>query len=354
MLKHCTLQSAFPALGQALPRVALTTLPTIIRSAIYPSAHGSREILIKDDSQSATLYGGNKVRKLEYLLARALAKERNVVATFGAVGSHHALATALYADQLQLRSIAFLSHQTRTADIAATLRLHLQLGTTLVPFGGSYAARIATLREQLRGQRTMIIPAGGSSWLGNVAFIDAAFELAGQIARGECPRPDRLYVATGTMGTAIGLALGLALCELPVEVHAVRITPAEITDDTRLQRLANKTALMLNRLDAKFPRDLARRMQLVLRHDFYGAGYAHTDAATQRAIAIGRDELGLQLEATYTGKAMAALLHDLDDRSVKGMTPLFWQSYHAAPLPVAVNAAGDLSALPAEFSRYLS
>jgi D-cysteine desulfhydrase len=198
----------------------------------------------------------------------------------------------------------------------------------------------------------MVIPMGGSAWLGNVAFIDAALELATQIAAGECPQPDRLYVATGTMGTAIGLALGLALCELPIEVHAVRVSPFDISNEERLQRLAAKTVGMLHRLEPRFPADLASRMKLVFRHDFFGAGYAHSDAATERAIRLARDELELPLEATYTGKAMAALLADREDsRSGK---PMFWQTYHAAPLPKPGHLAQANSPLPAEFQRYFS
>lgn len=348
------LKAAFPSVGDALPRLALTTVPTPVQIVELQLASGARSVLIKEDNRSAALYGGNKVRKLEYLLAQAAKKQRDVIATFGAAGSHHALATALYARQRQLQCIAFLSHQTRTADIKATLQTHLALGTRLVSFGGTYAARISILRRHLRGQRALVIPAGGSSWLGNIAFIDAAFELACQVERGDIPLPDRLYVATGTMGTAIGLALGFALLELPVTVHAVRITPLAITDETRLQRLAAKTALMLHRLDSSFPRDLAGRMRLRLRHGFFGSGYAHTNALTERAIRMARDAMGLQLEATYTGKAMAALLKDCADPASAGEVAMFWQSYHAAPLPEIKNAQSDMSALPPDFLRYFS
>ncbi len=341
----------YPRLRHALGQLALTTLPTPVRVAQLADATA---VVIKDDSRTASLYGGNKVRKLEFLLARALHKQCDTVATFGAVGSHHALATALYAQQLNLHTIAFLSHQTRTDGIAETLALHQALGTTLVCFGGSYRERIATLRKHLRNKRAMIIPAGGSAWHGNVAYIDAALELAGQIARKECPQPDRMYVATGTMGTAIGLALGFALCDLPIDVHAVRITPLEITDERRLQRLAAKTARMLHRLDDSFPEDLARRMRLTLRHDFYGAGYAHSNAVTERAIGVAHDALELQLEATYTGKAMAALLADQQVAGKRAGTPMFWQTYHAAPLPAAPAALGSRGTLPEEFRRYFS
>ncbi|NNL54286.1 MAG: pyridoxal-phosphate dependent enzyme [Woeseia sp.] len=352
MSNFSDLRSAYPALREALPTVRLTDLPTPVRSVSLAHASGTRTVLIKEDNLSAGLYGGNKVRKLEYLLARAILRKRKTIATFGAVGSHHALATTLYARQLNLHTIAFLSHQSRTRDIAATLSTHLAAETELVSYGGSYAERIATLRQHLRGRRAMIIPAGGSSWLGNVAFMDAAFEFAAQVSRGECPLPDRVYIATGTMGTAVGLALGFALCKLPTEVHAIRITPSSITDETLLRRLATKTAYMLHRLDNNIPDTLARNIKLTLRHEFFGSGYAHSNADTERAIALAERDLGMTLEATYTGKAMAALLHDIGVASNRGMTPLFWQSYHAAALPVVASERVSKDALPRDFLRY--
>lgn len=343
-----------PDFDGILPRVRLASLPTPVRTATLHSVDVSQTILIKEDNRSATLYGGNKVRKLEYLLGRALARDRKAVATFGAVGSHHALATALYARELSLDSIAFLTHQTRTANIAATLNMHLSIGTELVPFGGSYAQRIAILRSHLRGRRAAVIPMGGSSWLGTVAFVSATFELADQIREGVCDCPDRIYVATGTMGTAAGLALGFALCELPVEVQAIRITPSDITDEVKLARLTNKTLAMLHRQDSRVPSALPGALRLRLRHEFYGAGYAHTNDATERAIAIAKRDLGLNLEATYTGKAMAALLHDVESGSCADKTVMFWQSYHAAPLPITSDAPLDTQRLPEEFRRYFS
>lgn len=349
------LQTAFPQLARRLPRLALADLPTPVRSVTLDHVGGRCRLIIKQDDRSSGLYGGNKVRKLEYLLARARRRERKAIATFGTVGSHHALATALHARRLGFENIAFLSHQAKAPGIADALALHLEIGSEIVPFGGERRERIATLRQTLRGRRVSVIPAGGSSWLGTVGFVNAALELAAQIAAGECALPARVYVATGTMGTAVGLALGFALAGLPIDVHAVRISHKTITSREKLDRLATKTAMMLRRLDRSVPRDLAANMRLTLRHEFFGEGYARSNAATDDAIAIASRDLGLQLEATYTGKAMAALLSDLGDPATRGMRLLFWQSYHAAPLPAARQRALDALAaeLPEAFQRYL-
>lgn len=346
--------ATFPELARHVPRIPLAELPTPVRAVSCERRSGTRRILIKEDNRSARAYGGNKVRKLEYLLARARRRDARLIATFGTVGSHHALATSVYAQQLGFDSIAFLSHQARTADVAPALNRHLELGTELVPFGGSRAERIATLRRHLRGRRAHIIPLGGSSWLGTLGFVNAGLELAQQIRSGDCDRPDRVYVATGTMGTAVGLALGFALAELPLPLHAIRISHPSITNAAGIRHLADKTAQLMHRYDRRIPADLAGRLQLTLRHEFFAGGYAHTDAATERAIDIARNEMNLKLEVTYTGKAMAALLSDLDAPEGNQMTPLFWHSYHGAPLPCGDGLPADTAGLPDEFLRYFS
>jgi len=126
------LAQAFPALDEALPRVALAELPTPLTDV---SALGTRlgigSLAIKRDDLTSPIYGGNKVRKLEFLLADALARGCDAVATFGAVGSNHALATAVFAGRLGLGCHVILVPQPATPAIAPKLRYLLWLGATV-------------------------------------------------------------------------------------------------------------------------------------------------------------------------------------------------------------------------------
>lgn len=347
---HLSLQ--FPGLGKSLKRENLANLPTPASELAVHHASGQRTISIKYDNLTGDLYGGNKVRKLEYLLRHAGESHRSRIATFGTVGSNHALATALYAHKLGFGCTCFLSHQTKTPMAPATLNMHIRNGTELVRYGGSYAKRIATLREHLWGRNACVVPGGGSSWRGSVGFVNAGLELAEQISTGVVSQPDRLYVATGTMGTAAGLGVGLALAGLPTEVQAVRVSVPEIMNEEALQRLVAKTALMLRRMDDTIPADLANRVKIIVRHDFFAGGYARTDDATDAAVAYARDQLGIELETTYTGKAMAALLCDLDNPAFADSNFLFWNTYSSAELPVPNDQPLDKAALPEEFIRY--
>lgn len=347
-----TLADTFPALAKRLRKTPLADLPTAVAEKSVRTASGRRAISIKYDNLTGELYGGNKVRKLEYILRRASDKHARRVATFGAVASNHALATALYASRLGFECTCFLSHQSRTANAAKILNMHLRNDTEIVPFGGSRASRVDSMRRHLQGRRCWVIPMGGSSWLGAIGFVNAGLELADQIADGAIPMPDRLYVATGTMATAAGLALGLALRDLPTEVQAIRVTHELIGNRAGMRRLMTKTATLMHQLDPSIPQNLADRTKLEYRDEFFGDGYARSNKETDRAIAFARDEFGLSLEATYTGKAMAALLQDLKSPAFAEQSLLFWNTYNSRPLPVSGDRPDDTAGLPGEFLRY--
>ncbi len=346
------LQIRFPGLTTDLPRVPLASLPTPVRDAELAIGTCRRRISIKDDGCSGEPYGGNKVRKLEYLLGRIDRERVDRVATYGTVASNHALATAIYTRGLGLQPICFLAHQTRTPLAATALARHLQLGTELVPFCGNRSARIGIQRRILQGRRATVIPMGGSSWTGCVGFITAGLELSKQIDAGLLPCPDRVYVATGTMGTAAGLALGLALAERPVTVHAVRVSDTTIANPRVLERLLQKCCYMLHRLEKRFPEDLYRQARIELRDEFFGPGYARSTPETDAAITAAGEQARVCLEATYTGKAFAALLSDLRDASIGNVRCLFWNTYSA--IPQVVDPPPDPAQLPAEFHRYFS
>jgi D-cysteine desulfhydrase len=208
------------------------------------------------------------------------------------------------------------------------------------------------LRTHLWNRHAWVIPAGGSNWLATIGFVNAGLELAEQIASGAIGVPDRLYVANGTMATATGLALGLALAGLPTEVHAVRVTEDFVANPDAMRRLMVKTTMLMNRLDPSIPADLAERARYCFREGFVGDGYARTNEATDRAVDVAQNELGLVLETTYTGKAMAAMLQDLGQAATARKSMLFWNTYNSRPLAAGSERPSDVSGLPKEFLRY--
>ncbi len=344
------LAAAFPSLARQIGRLKLADLPTPLARRSVSTAGHSASIAIKRDDLTNRLYGGNKVRKLEYLLQRAVERGARRVATFGSVASHHALATALFARELGLGCTCLLSHQTRTPACASTLGLMLTYGAEIVWYGRRRRERIETMRRFVQGRSTWVIPMGGSSWVGTLGYVNAGLELAAQIEAGETDEPESVYVATGTLGTAVGLAIGLALAGIAAKVHAVRVSHPSIVNRDVLVRLLGKTVAMMRHFDAEVPADLATRTKIKIRGEFFGPGYAKSTPEADRAMAAAETELGMRLETTYTAKAMAALLHDLGRRP--GRNVLFWNTYNSRSLPELPITAPDVGSLPEEFLSY--
>jgi D-cysteine desulfhydrase len=337
----------WPQLRGRVPHIPLGTFPTPVDTVTLPDG---REVQIKRDDQSAQTYAGNKLRKLEFLLADARARGAKRLITAGATGSHHAFATAYHGRDQGFDVTLVLFPQTRTPHVREMLLLDAAVGAELrwasrmemIPFG------VWRARAAHRGEAPQIIAPGGSSAIGTLGYVSAALELARQIERGEATAPTSVHVAMGTMGTAAGLALGFACLGLQIPVVATRITARIVTNERMLASLMRATVTLLRGAGVDVP-DAESAMRLItIRHDQLGAGYGHSteagDAATHlfRACDIG-------LDATYTAKAAAALLSVTTDDE----RPLFWHTLSAA-LPRHLLRDVSEAMLPAQFAAYLA
>ena len=344
------LAATYPGIGMRVPKTAIADLPTPVSTHRLALGRRTFDVAVKHDEATSSLYGGNKVRKLEYLLRRAQDRGARRVATFGAAGSNHALATAMHAAELGLDCTCFLSHQKVTPNVARTLNMHRQLGTEIFRWGHD-VDQVTLFRERLQGRGTWVIPLGGTCWVGAVGFVNAGLELAAQVADGLIQPPDRIYIACGTTGSAAGLALGIAAAGLDSIVHAVQVADNPFASERKMLELMNKSRHLLNRADSTFMAN-GHVQNVVWRDEFLAGGYARVDDATAAAVTVAKEELDLSLETTYTGKAMAAMLHDLQASGNDGESCLFWNTYNAQALPVTDEPPAELGNIPAEFGRY--
>ena len=349
----------YPALQASLPYASLATLPTPVEpwSRLGAKA-GIGGLYVKRDDISGEAYGGNKVRKLEFLLACAQALGARTVLTFGAAGSNHALATAIYAEQLGLEAISMMVPQQNAHSVQRNLLRGQAAGASLRLFGGRKPVSQGTVQEVVErfrsgAGRPFIIPAGGSAPLGVVGFVNAALELAGQVEAGLIPEPDRIYVASGTMGTCVGLLLGLAAAGLKTEVVAVRVTTAPYTSPAKARKLFARTLGLLRRADGSFP-DLAfPEGRFTLRDEFLGEGYARYTEAGAAAVKAVKALEGVSLEGTYTGKALACLISDGASGTLENKNALFWNTYNSRSQDKALKNV-DYHQLPEGFHRYFT
>lgn len=196
----------------------------------------------------------------------------------------------------------------------------------------------------------MLIPPGGSSAPGVVGFVNAAFELKEQVQKGDTPEPDLIYVATGTMGTAGGLMLGSRAAGLKSHVVAVAVGDQRFVNAKKMLALLRRTNAYLCSLDKSFPMCSFGESDIEIRHDFVGPGYAHFTEEGMSAAARMQQFEGIRLEGTYTGKALAGLVHDVTERGRTGTT-LFWNTFNSRDLSDEI-ADRDYHELSACFHRY--
>ena len=331
-------------------RLRLASLPTALEPARQlGAAIGAPALLTKRDDIAGPLYGGNKVRKLEYLLGDAVQRGCDAVVTFGAAGSNHALATAVYAKQAGLDCYAVLTDQVHTPWVANTLRWHALLGTHLSHAPGYLETQVAA--EQLRTahpsgpNRLYEVAWGGSSALGCLGFVDAAAELLAQLATVGVAGNLRVYLPCGTMGSVAGLLVGLRMAGVKATVVGVKVVPQNVVDATAVLKLATAVETLLP-VGPSGP-----NAQLEFRTEFAGDGYALPTAECLEAVAMARDLEGFKLDTTYSGKSLACLIADARSGRLADCTPIFWQTWNSRPYPPGLEQT-DVSRLPAAFQKF--
>ena len=347
------LYSRYPQLEASLPRLALSQGPSPVSEL---AGLGGKAVWIKNDGLYGTIYGGNKPRKLEFILPDVRRKGAATIITFGGLGTHHGLATTLYGRQQDLRTVLLLVDQPVDSTVRRQLCWLQQAGAILRYTGTRRRtmlwAPLVLLRyaDWRRRKLPYPLPPGGSSPLGILGFVNAAFELADQVAAGELPEPKSVVVALGSGGTAAGLALGLHLAGLRSRLVAVRVSDPE-TPRT-VARLANATARLMRSRGAALPSAKIAPAAITVFSDWAGEGYGYLTPEAKRAQALLQEREGLALEQTYTAKTMAAILAMLEDGRLDEGPTLYWHTYNALPPPLPEPGPDDYLRLPPAFHRF--
>lgn len=292
----------------ALPRQRLARLPTPLheaarlRDALGGRAHCPRILLKRDDLTDLAL-GGNKARKLEFILPDARARGATVLVTTGGPQSNHARMTAAAASLAGMRAVLVL---TGDHGGGGNLVLDNLLGaeTYIVPDEAAESAKLAAILDELRraGERPFVVPLGGSCALGAIGYVLATREILQQLEADNGPPPDRLYHASGSRGTQAGLELGARLFSAPWRVTGVAVSGGEVEKRDRAARIIAEAASLL---DSTVEFDAS---ELQTEQKYFGAGYGvPTREGTEAIRMLARTE-GIFLDPVYTAKAMAGLI----------------------------------------------
>jgi 1-aminocyclopropane-1-carboxylate deaminase/D-cysteine desulfhydrase-like pyridoxal-dependent ACC family enzyme len=341
---------------RALPWVSLAELPTPVSSApALAEAAGAAGVWIKRDDLSGAVYGGNKVRKLEFLVGEALAAGATDIVTFGAAGSNHALATAIYGGAHGIEVHSMLIPQPNARYVRRNVAAAIAAGADLhhYPDQGHMMRGTVRLLKRLNGvgRRPFVIPFGGTTPTSTAGFVNAALELASQVESGVLPEPDLAFVALGSWGTSAGVALGLRAAGMRTRVVAVPVVSEGPRRADDLVATISSAQAALRGHDPAFPEFEWGPGDFDVTKGFLGEEYARFTPAGMEAVRLVEERAGVHLEGTYTGKAFSALLARGRAGALKSANVLFWDTYNSRDLSGLIGQA-DPARIPARFRAY--
>jgi D-cysteine desulfhydrase family pyridoxal phosphate-dependent enzyme len=297
--------------------------PTLVEPLPRLSAllGGGPRLFIKRDDAIPFGFGGNKIRKLALVAARAQADGADTLITAGGVQSNHARATAAVAAKLGMRAVLVANGQ-RPARLTANALLDQLLGAEVIYVQSreERAPKIFEIAAQLRagGRLPYAIPIGASTPLGAVAFALAVAELLDQM-----PAPDVIVHSSSSGGTQAGLVAGCRLLGLPTRVIGVSADEAAASLQSQVRAIVSGIADLL----ALDPSALQSGTAIEVDDRFVGGGYGVPTDESREAIDLAARTEGIFLDPTYTAKAMAGLIaYVRQQRVVEGETVLFWHT----------------------------
>ena len=292
------------------PRVRLGHLPTPLEAMPnLTKLFGGPQLYIKRDDCTGLSSGGNKTRKLEFLMADALEKGADTIITQGAIQSNHARQTAAAAARLGLKCHILLENRTGSnapdyCESGNVLLDHLH-GAPTVNFAGGTDMNAAMEKraEELRskGAKPYIIVGGGSNPIGALGYANCALELTAQ-ANDLGLRIDHLVHATGSAGTQAGLVAGLEGIRSHIPVLGIGVRAPRPLQEENVYKLACATADLLGMSGA------VARERVVANTDYVGDGYGIPTPGMIEAINMLARTEGILLDPVYSGKGMAGLI----------------------------------------------
>ena len=293
-------------LTEHLPRVPLAHLPTPLDPLPRLSAAlGGPQLWIKRDDQTGLATGGNKARKLEFLVAEALAGGATTLITAGAPQSNHACQTAAAAAKCGLRAILVLGGGPPTqARSGGNVLIDRLLGAELRWAEGSDRAQVMSevaAEERAAGRRPYIVPYGGSNPVGASGYVAALEELADQVAARSL-HVDHVVFATSSGGTQAGMAVAAKALGFPARIVGISVDREAAQLQSDLAALANETADRLGLELTLAPEEF------IVRDEYCGAGYGVLTRAERDAIQLMARTEGILVDPVYTARALAGLI----------------------------------------------
>ena len=291
------------------PKIQLGHWPTPLEPMLrINEMHKGPELWVKRDDCTGLAFGGNKTRKLEYLLADAQLRGATTLLTAGGVQSNHARQTAAAAARVGLGCELFLEQVEGISEAdyshSGNLLLDQLLGARLhrLPAGQDLDAAMALRAQTLStsGQVPYVMPVGGSNAIGAMGYVDCGLELAQQLQQYQLSF-DAIVLATGSAGTQAGLLAGLALAGIDIPVLGVTVSRSS---DEQCQ----KVLALLYEVQGLLEQSELHENHVICFDKYYGSAYGDPTPQMVEAVRLAASLEGLLLDPVYSGKAFAGLL----------------------------------------------
>ena len=338
---------------KSIPYVKLAKFPTPVQRMDKVGAIlGNPNIWIKRDDTCHPIYGGNKPRKYEFVMADALAKKKTHAITTGGIGSNHVVANTIFGKELGIESYIYLFNQPLTKHCQINMLCDYHFGAHMYYTGNYVKTGLKMIWKMLTDRQAYLIMPGASTPRGSIGFVNAALELAEQIQRGELPEPDLLFVAIGSTGTCAGLTLGLILAGLKTKVIGISVTPKIVSKKSAVVGLAIKTLKMLRKIDPSIP-DVSNEInnRLEVSHEFFGGEYGRATYEGLEAIELAAKD-NIHLDVTYTGKTFSGLIaYCKENPQAKTQIIIFWNTLNSVDLNPIANQV-DYRLIPKVFHKF--
>ena len=325
----------------AFARTPLADYPTPLEPLPRLSREVGRPIYVKRDDELGPGLGGNKTRKLEYLLAEAERTGHRKIVTFGGLQSNHARLTAAAGNRLGFETHLFYFErrpQTLTGNLAVNHWLRAKMH--FIPLGGGggmtleATIRLVRLVALATAGRHYFIPVGGHNWLGGLGYARAALEIDAQVRALGLDRP-YLVLAAGSGGTLAGLMAGLALCQSDVRLLGIDVGKLWKAFPASIARLATEICSRLGEPHLFKPEDVP-----LIEGTYVGARYGVPSAEGQAALLLLARLEGLLLDPVYTAKAFAGMLGEIQKGHVPQNAPLIFLHTGGVPALFAFPVEG--------------
>ncbi len=292
------------------PRVSLAHLPTPLERLPNLSAKlGGPQIWVKRDDCTGLATGGNKTRKLEFVMAEALEQGADTIITVGAVQSNHVRQTAAAACKLGLSCEVLLEHRVPDPSDnyanSGNVLLDRVFGANLREYAGGtdFDTAMQEVAGEVRssGGKPYIVPGGASDKIGALGYVNCALELLTQ-ANDQGLVIDHLVTATGSAGTQGGLIVGLKATSSKIPLLGIGVNAPQDVQEQKVFDLAVETA------DYIGAPGVVKREDVIANCEYVGDGYGiPTDSMNEAVLLLARTE-GLLFDPVYSGKALAGML----------------------------------------------